>query len=496
MAARTGKQYLQGLRDDRCVWLGDTRVDVLTHPAFAGSLEGVAGYFDWQNRYADECLVEDATGGAPMPGSLVIPKSARDLQIRHRCFDRIAKYSHGMLGRTPDYLNVTLAGFVARADLFADGGRATARAESLKRYYREVVERDPALTHTVIQPAIDRSIGDLQGLNGQLALRAVGRSQTGVIVRGAKILATLAPFADEIFVYPQVPLAADAHPSYALCFAIPMATKGLITVCRDQFGAGGDRRDHPFSSRFDEQDAFIIFDDVEVPHERVFIDSNLEVYNLIRGSGWAANAYHQTSIRAANKLEFAHELGTQMARVMNADTRPDYAEMLGEIWAYAQLSRSAIAAAEAGAYEWGNGAFLPDDRPLRALRDVMPTWMARVNEIFRTIGSHHLLATPSLRAFDNPEMAELLERYLPGANGISARERSQVFRTAWDFVGSALGGRVELYEKFYLASQPRNLMRDHIQSMQDGEFGQRLRDFLRDLESHTEASFDRTPECR
>jgi aromatic ring hydroxylase len=483
MTARIGKEYLEGLNDDRCVWLGDAQVDVLTHPDFAGSLQGMAGYFDWQNRYAGDCLIEDEVSGSPMSGSLVIPKSARDIEIRHRCFDQLAKYSYGMLGRTPDYLNVTLAGFVARADLFADGDRSKANAEHLKRFYREVVEGDLALTHTIIQPAIDKSVGDLQGVNGDLALRVVGRNTNGVILRGAKVLATLAPFADEIFVYPQLPLAQGTDPSYALAFSIPMATKGLITVCRDHYGLTTDRRNHPFSSRFDEQDGFIIFNDVEVPYERLFIDCNLELYNKIRGSGWAANAFHQTSIRAANKLEFAHQLGSHMAKVMNAESRADYAEMLGEIWAYAQLARSATRAAEAGARDWGNGAFLPDDRPLRALRDVMPSWMARVNEIFRAIGSHNLLATPSLRAFDNPVIAELLERYLPGAGGISARERAQVFRTAWDFAGSALGGRVELYEKFYLASQPRNYIRDHIQSMQDEEFGSGLRNFLRDLTS-------------
>lgn len=481
MAARTGKQYLEGLNDSRCVWLGDTQVDVLTLPDFAGSLQGVAGYFDWQNRYCDECLVEDQASGTKMSGSLVIPRSSRDIEIRHRCFDRLAKYSYGMLGRTPDYLNVTLAGFVARAELFAAGDRSSPHVDRLRRFYQEVVARDLALTHTIIQPAIDKSIADLQGLNGEIAVRVVRRTGNGVILRGAKVLATLAPFADEIFVYPQLPLLPGTDPDYALSFSIPMATKGVVTVCRDHYGVSRDRRDYPFSSRFDEQDAFIIFDDVEVPYERLFIDCNLEIYNKIRGSGWTANAYHQTSIRAANKLEFAHELGTQMAKVMNAAGRTDYAEMLGEIWSYAQLARSAIRAAEVGARDWGNGAFLPDDRPLRALRDVMPTWMARVNDIFMAIGSHNLLATPSLRAFDNPAMANLLERYLPGANGITARERAQVFRAAWDFVGSALGGRVELYERFYLASQPRNYARDHVQGMQDEKFGSKVHAFLQDL---------------
>ncbi len=479
MTARTGAQYLEGLRDGRRIWLGDQEVDLLSCPAFAGSLKGMAGYFDWQHRHAEDCLIPDEATGEPMSASLILPRSAHDLELRHRAFDRLAKYSYGMLGRTPDYVDVTLAGYIARADMFADGtGEPEAR---LRRFYRQVVEGDLSLTHALIQPAIDRSIGDLQGQNGELALKVVRRTGDGVVVRGAKVLATLGPFADEMFVYPQIPLPPGSDPAHALCFSIPMATKGLITVCRDHYGTPGEPRDHPFSARFDEQDGFVIFDDVEVPYERLFIDGDLDIYNGIRGSGWTGNVFQQTALRAANKLEFAHELGTAMARVMNAATRPDYAEMLGEIWAYAQLARSAVTAAEVGAHDWGNGAFFCDDRPLRALRDVMPTWMERVNQIFKAIGSHNLLATPSLAAFDNEAMRPLLERYLPGAGKISAEERAQVFRAAWDFAGSALGGRVELYEKFYLAGQPRNYVRDHIQAMSEEGFGAKVRSFLEDL---------------
>lgn len=479
MGARDGRQYLEGLADGRRIWLGDEEVDVLACPAFAGSLRGMAGYFDWQHRFADECLVADSATGEPMPVSLLIPRSRQDLERRRRGFDRLAKYSYGMLGRTPDYVDVTLAGFVARSDMFDDGSGEPVRR--LEAFHREVADRDLALTHALIQPAIDRSIGDLAGQNGELALKVVRRTEAGVIVRGAKVLATLAPFADEMFVYPQLPLPPGTDPAHALCFSIPMATPGLITVCRDHYGVASSERDLPFSSRFDEQDGFVIFDDVEVPYERLFIDQDLDVYNRIRGSGWSANVFQQTAIRAANKLEFAHELGTGMARVMNASARADYAQMLGEIWAYAQLARSAVTAAEAGAFEWGNGAYLCDDKPLRALRDVMPTWMERVNQIFQAIGSHNLLATPSLGAFENQAMAPLLERYLPGAGAIGARRRAQVFRAAWDFCGSALGGRVELYEKFYLAGQPRNFTRDHIQASQEAGFGERLDAFLAEL---------------
>ncbi len=461
MTARTGQQYIEGLRDDRTVWLGNEQVDVLGHKAFAGSVSGMAGYFDWQHTHAEDCLVADPETGNPMSASLIIPKSLDDLKRRNRAFDRFARYSNGMLGRTPDYVNVTLAGFMARSDIFTAKGDTTF-ADRLGRFYREVVENDLSLTHTIIHPVVDKGLADTEGVNGELALKVVRRTKDSIIVRGAKILATLGPFADELFVYPGQPQPPNVDPATLLAFSIPMGTKGLITLCRDHYGVAASVGDKPFSSRFDEQDAFMIFDDVEIPMERVFIDGDIDVYNGLMRHGWAANIMQQTCIRAAVKLEFAYELCARMAQATNSDKRPDTAALLGELWGYGCLTRSAIKAAEGDGRDYGNGAFFADDRPLRALRAQMPGWMVRANEIIKIIGSHNLLATASIEAFDNPQMGPLIERYMPGAKGMSARERAKLFRTAWDFAGSALGGRVELYERFYLASAPRNFALDHM----------------------------------
>ena len=103
--------------------------------------------------------------------------------------------------------------------------------------------------------------------------------------------------------------------------------------------------------------------------------------------------------------------------------------------------------------------------------------MTRVAELVKSIGAHNLLATPSLDAFDHPVMQPLLERYMPSASGKDAIGRARIFRLAWDFVGSALGGRVDLYEHFYLASQPTNFIRDHMQTLAEGGFGV-LEEFL------------------
>lgn len=474
MAVRTGTEYKSGLEDDRSVWLGESRINVTTDPRLAGSLDGMAGYFDWQTDYADECLIDDPErAGEKMSISLMLPKSKDDLKLRRRGLERLARYSYGMLGRTPDYVNVVLSGHTARRDLWERGDPC--HHDRLARFHREVIDGDLSMTHTIVHANIDKGAGDLEGMNSDLTLRVVGRNENGIIVRGGKVLATLGPIADEIYVYPSAPIPSGAE-QYALIFSVPVKTKGVTMICRDHYGINASVADAPFSSRFDEQDAFVIFDDVEVPYERLFCEGDLAVYNSITQGVSPGNTLQQTAIRAMVKLEFAYDLCTSIARVSNSDKRPDVAVLLGEVHAYLSITRSVLHAAEDRAHDWGAGAVFPH-KDLAVLRCVMPTWMTRVNEIIRALGSHNLLATPSLALFENPEIGDMLRKYLPGANGISAEDRARIMRTAWDFAGSALGSRIELYEMFYLGSQGRARIGDHMVAQRDHEWGQ-VREFM------------------
>lgn len=488
MPARTGDQYLDGLRDSRSVVLNGERItDVTTHPLLGPSARGMAGYFDYQHVHAADCLIPNPHGDGQISASHLIPQSPDDLATRHRAFDRFARYSMGMLGRTPDYVNCTYAGFAARTDVLAQNGNHQG-AENMVAFQRHIAEHDSALTHVLIHPVADKSLADVEGLNGELALRNVGETAEGIVVRGARILGTLGPFADEVAVYTGQPFPTKAPyeiAPYALNFAIPLATPGLTIICRDHYGTGVEvpnaTADHPVSARFDEQDAFLVFDDVVVPHDRVFIDGDIETYNQIMLAGWSANIMQQTSIRARVKLEFAYELCSRMAATLN-DRRAETLRMCGEIWSYAELTRAAIQAAEAGAHRYGpsegatdaeGGAFFPDDRPFRALRPTIPGWMARANEIIKLIGSHNLLATPTAADFDHPQLRPLLETYLPGAargQRTSASDRTALFRTAWDFAGSALGSRTELYERYYLASAARMFQVNHVLAQREQEW--------------------------
>ena len=457
MPARTGEQFLKGLRGPREVWVDGERIsDVVDHPKLRGAAHALAEVFDLHHQHPDILLMPDEETGEPIPVSHMIPRSREDLSRRGKALRRVAEYSVGLMGRTPDYMNVTYAGFAGNRGEWANHGNE-AGAERLVNYQKFLRRNDISLTHTIVQPTVDKTMGDAPQAGNPYALRKVGETAHGIVVRGARILATLAPFADEIAVYPALPLPAGAD-AYALSFCIPMGAPGLKFLCRDSVSASPNRFDHPLSSRFDEQDAFVIFDDVEIPRDRLFIDCNLASYNSVMTTSWPPNIQQQTMIRASVKLDFAWGLALRVAAAINA-TDPETMRMIGEIWSYSEFTRSAVIAAETEAREWPGGLWTPASGPLHALRGTLPLWFPRVNEILRLIGSHNVFATPTAAQMADKDLRPLIDQYLPGAKGMPAEERIRIFRLAWDFAGSALASRNEQYERFYLASSPRNLAR-------------------------------------
>ena len=397
MGARTGQQFLDGLRK-------------------------TPRQLDRQHRFAAECLVPDPVTGEPINISHAFPRSVEDLKRRNRGLSRIAEATVGLMGRTPDYMNVKFASFAARPSFWAGPDQRNARgAENLVRFQKRLAREDVSLTHTIIQPTVDKAT-DAKLTGNRVALQKIGDTAGGIVVRGAKVLATLAPFADELAVYPSQPLPPGAD-AFALAFSVPVDAPGLIFLCRDSASAPGAHPfDRPLSSRFDEQDAVVIFDDVEIARDRVFLDGDVEIYNGIGRSGIRDNMTNQSTLRALTKLEFAYGLATRMAEAIN-DQSPATLEMLGELSSYVEVTRSAV---------------------------------------LLSAGSHNLLATPSRAQLDDAQLRPLLDEFLGGAGGVDVERRAALFRLAWDFVGSGLGGRNVLYERFYLTSASRNRINTHL----------------------------------
>jgi aromatic ring hydroxylase len=460
MPARNGEAYLKQLKSTRReLWLGGERVDDVTeHPALAGGAQSIADYYDLQFEYPDELLTPDPETGEEINISHMVPRSSDELRLRGQGLRRIAEMSMGVMGRTPDYMNVTFAGFADDRTRWAGpDGRNEEGYERLVNFQKRLRRDDLSLTHTIVQPTVDKA-RDREIAGNPVPLHKVGETADSIIVRGARLLATLAPYADETTIYPGAPLPEGCE-DYALSFTLRLDAPGLVFLCRDS-GArpDADPIDAPFSARVDEQDAFCIFDDVEVPKSDVWIDGDLEVYNTAMRASWYPNVMQQTTVRALTKLEFAYGLACAMAEAIN-DKSERTLELLGEILGYVEMTRSALTAAETTGSEWESGAVYLENRAIYPLRAFLPEWFTRVNDIIKTIGSHNLLAVASNGQMADDRLNSLIEEFLPGAEDVSAKQRTEVFRLAWDFTGSTLGSRNELYERNYLQSSRSNRVR-------------------------------------
>ncbi len=124
MPARNGIQYVERLKErPPSLYLRGERVkDPTTHPGLSGGVQTVARLYDLQHdaESRDEMTFTSPTSGDPVGLSFITPRSAEDLDARRRMMRRWAQVSCGMMGRTPDFLNVSLMAMAAAGDYFGE----------------------------------------------------------------------------------------------------------------------------------------------------------------------------------------------------------------------------------------------------------------------------------------------------------------------------------------------------------------------------------------
>src|SRR5438093_887695 len=200
MPARTGSEYLKGLQaQEREVWLRGERVkDVTTHPGLRNGALAIASLYDMQHdpQRRDEMTYVSPTSGDRVGLSFINPHTREDVERRGQMMLNWARTTCGMMGRSPDFMNVTFAAWGAAADYFARGRPQF--GQNIKRYYEYIRENDLTLTHSLINLQRSRDVSGMFNLKEGTALRIVRETDAGVVVRGARVLATLGPLSDEI----------------------------------------------------------------------------------------------------------------------------------------------------------------------------------------------------------------------------------------------------------------------------------------------------------
>src|SRR5213079_1318030 len=138
-------------------------------------------------------LYPDPETGEPTNVSHMIPRSRDDLRRRHAGLVRLSEGSMGIMGRTPDYMNMKFAAFASAPAVWAGAdGRNERGAQNIVAFQRRLARDDVALPHTIIQPTIDKQT-DAKVVGNKVTIRKVGETSEGIVVRGGRVLATLAP---------------------------------------------------------------------------------------------------------------------------------------------------------------------------------------------------------------------------------------------------------------------------------------------------------------
>ncbi|ANX10933.1 Pyoverdin chromophore biosynthetic protein pvcC [Fictibacillus arsenicus] len=466
----TGQEYLESLRDGREIWIHGEKVeDVTTHPAFRNAARSIARLYDalHDEKTKDVLTVETDTGnGGYTQKFFKVDKSVQELLETRDAIAQWARLSYGQMGRSPDYKASFLATLGADPDYYAP------YAENARRWYKEAQEKNLFFNHAIINPPVDRN-KPLEAVS-DIFIKAEGETEEGVIVSGAKMVATGSALTNYNFVahYGAGPIKKE---EFALVFVAPMDTPGVKLVSRTSYEMNaavmGSPFDYPLSSRFDENDAVLIFDKALIPWENILIYKDVEkVNNFFAESGFLHRFTFHGVTRLAVKLDFISGLLLKAVKVNGTDQFRGVQVNVGEVLAWKNMFWALSDAMALNPEKGANGTVLPNLNYGLAYRVFMSEGWPKIKEIIENVVAGSLIVQPSsARDFKNPELRPYLDKLYRGSNNVDALNKIKLIKLLWDVVGTEYGGRHELYERNYSGNHENIRLENLLVATENGQ---------------------------
>ncbi|MBO0740410.1 MAG: 4-hydroxyphenylacetate 3-monooxygenase [Hyphomicrobiaceae bacterium] len=448
---KTGEDHLRSLKDGRTVYIdGHLVADVTEHPAFRNCVKSAAALYDFQAQNIE--LMTFAADGSSrrINRAWQMPQNHQEMVQRRRALQAWAALSCGFIGRSPDHVASTLVGQRIGIDVFQKHGPQ--RAKALADYFEEASRNDYYLTYVIINPQAERAKDWGDQAEGLVA-RIVDEDTAGITIRGAKLLGTSSIMANEVLVANLQPLKAGEE-ALAFSCALPMNVKGLRILSRKSYEAAAvSRFDNPLSSRFDENDALIYFEDVKVPWERVFVHRDTDMCRA-QFHDTPAHAYqnYQAQIRLSVKLRFLCALAHRICDAIGTTSIPSVREQLGFLAAHAGSVGAMLAGMEAEGTmrdKW----YVPNRHYMYSAQVLTQDMYPRVVNALRDLAGGSLIMLPSsVWDFANPQLAKIIQTTQRSA-AMSSDEKVKFLKLAWDAIGSEFGSRHTQYEMFYAGAR-------------------------------------------
>ncbi|MFC0522020.1 4-hydroxyphenylacetate 3-monooxygenase, oxygenase component [Pontibacillus salicampi] len=451
MPVISGDEYKK--RIDRMhaeIWLDGSPIQgrISEHPAFRGAIKSQGELYDLQLKHKDVMTyTSDKTGNA-VGASFLIPRTKEDLEKRRQMVQVWARHTGGLMGRSPDYMNTAITAYAASSTVIK--GEMNSYPERLTAFYEMARERDLSFTHAFVSPQYNRS--SLAILEDDCTnARIIDTTEEGIIMHGAKLLATQGGMTDELFV-----LSAPGKISHeeAYAFSIPSNTKGLKFIARQSLVGDDSAFNSPLSSRFEEMDSVVVFDHVLVPWERVFIHENIKAVDDLYNKGkFVPLTLHQICSRQAVKTELLLGIAQSMVESIEIGEYQHVQSKVSEIITGLETQKALLLSAEATGKVDEDGVFLPNRQLLYVAIHQFQNLYPRYTEIVQLLGASGMITIPTVKDF-NSSIAPELDTYLQSKKH-TGREKVALYRLAWDLTMSSFGTRQTLYERFFFGDPIR-----------------------------------------
>ncbi|CAH2791160.1 MAG: 4-hydroxyphenylacetate 3-monooxygenase (EC [uncultured Caballeronia sp.] len=443
----TATEYLESIDDGREIFIYGKKVkSVSTHPAFRNSANSIARLYDaLHNPASRETMTTVDPNGYRTHRYFTPAHSSDDLFGARDAIAYWSRLSYGFMGRTPDYK----AGFTAT--LLSDPDFYAPFRDNAIRWYDQTSRNVLFINHVLVNPPVGRArtIDSMR----DIYLHVEKERNDGIIVRGAKMVATSAAISNATFVAQNsaTQYTEGREEDFALCFILPMNAPNLKIICRRSYEASAlSPFDNPLSSRFDENDSVLIFDGVFVPWENVLIYRNIpKARSFYSASGFLNRYPLQSGTRLAVKLDF---LCGALIKLLESNgtyefrgVRTKVAEVVGWRNAMWSLTEAMCLAPQPRS----DGSVVPRLEAAATVRYFGTQIMSHIKPIFDTIlGGSPIMQVASYADLQNSELRGLIDTYFQGTDS-SAEDRLKLVKLVWDAIGSEFGGRHELYEHNY-----------------------------------------------
>ena len=447
--AKTGAEHIASLRDGRTVYIDGQLVgDVTTHPAFRNAVQSAGALYDFQAQPENIELMTFKPEGSNrrVNRAWQMPRSYEEMVQRRKALQAWTQVHYGFMGRSPDHVASALVGQRMGIDVFRK--HSPDRAKAFMDYFDYATKNDLFLTYVIINPQAERA-KDWSEQADDLVARIVDEDSGGITIRGAKMLGTSSILANEILVANLQPLK-PGEEDLAFSCALPVNTKGIRILSRKSYESSAvSIFDNPLSSRFDENDALIYFDDVKVPWDRLFVYRDTDVcrqqFHDTQGHSYQN---YQAQIRLSVKIKFLVGLARRLTEAIGTTKIPSVSEKLGYMAAQASMVEAMLSGMEASGSKFGeywvpNKHFMYSAQVLT--QDLYPQF---VNSIRDLSGGALIMLPSSIDDFKDPMLKKIIHTTQRAA-AMGPEDKVKFLKAAWDAVGSEFGSRHTQYEMFY-----------------------------------------------